>query len=432
MASLIDTNYWYMYPYYSEYSYLFNMTNPLTSIQNITPSNIFEIAQQAMYINNENQQLPTQITNVLVMLNSYANNLADTAAQLQLTSPNSVFNQMVATSSDPNSISATAQAGATASTYNVSVNQLAVAQQNIGTSLASNSITSLTPGTYSFTVQVGGKQYNISFNVNQGDTNQTVLNNMAQAINSANMGITAIVNNDPYLGTSQLVLNANSTGTNNAFTLTDVTGNAVSYTGANTVSVAAANATYTINGVSNTSQSNTIYLDNNNLAITFNKTVSNVTVTVTHDIQAISNSINNFVNEYNKMIAYVNQNQQYISPLVTSELVQSYEYQAANLQAIGITQNPDMTLSIDQNTLNSALQNNFNTVQTAFAGYDGLAVNVGQLAEQIAESPLTAYANEMVPIGNNYMGLYNSLGMLDTSLIWSMLLPSGQFVNSFI
>lgn len=324
------------------------------------------------------------------------------------------------------------QAGATASTYNVSVNQLAVAQQNIGTSLASNSITSLTPGTYSFTVQVGGKQYNISFNVNQGDTNQTVLNNMAQAINSADMGITAIVNNDPYLGTSQLVLNANSTGTNNAFTLTDVTGNAVSYTGANTVSVAAANATYTINGVSNTSQSNTIYLDNNNLAITFNKTVSNVTVTVTHDIQAISNSINNFVNEYNKMITYVNQNQQYISPLVTSELVQSYEYQAANLQAIGITQNPDMTLSIDQNTLNSALQNNFNTVQTAFAGYNGLAVNVGQLAEQIAESPLTAYANEMVPIGNNYMGLYNSLGMLDTSLIWSMLLPSGQFVNSFI
>ncbi|MDI3312139.1 MAG: flagellar filament capping protein FliD [Thermoanaerobacterium sp.] len=433
MAGSIDTSYMYMmYPYHSDYSYLFNMSNPLTSMQNIVPDNIFQIAQQAMYTNIENQQLPMQTTNALVMLNSYANNLGETASQLQLTSPNNVFNQMVATSSDPNFISVLAQAGATASTYSVSVNQLAMAQQNIGTSLASNSVTSLTPGTYSFTAQVGGQQYNISFNVNQGDTNQTVLDNMAQAINSANIGITAVVNNNSYLGTSQLEINANSTGTNNAFTLTDVNGNAVSYTGANTVSVEATNANYTINGVSNTSQSNTVNIDNNNLTITFAKTVSNATVTVMPDTQSISDSINNFVNEYNEMLTYANQNQQYISPLVVSGLTQSYEYQASNLQAIGITQNPDMTFSIDQNTLNNAIQNNFSTVQAAFAGFDGLAVNVGQFAGQIAESPLTDYANEVMPTVNNNMGIYNSTGMLDASLIQTMLMPSGQFINSLI
>ncbi|WP_078060356.1 flagellar filament capping protein FliD, partial [Desulfotomaculum copahuensis] len=428
-----DTSYMYMmYPYYSDYSYLFNTSNPLTSLSNISSDNISQIAQQALYTDMENQQLPMQSTNALVMLNSYANNLAETASQLQLTSPDNVFNQMVATSSDPTSISVSAQPGATASTYSVTVNQLAMAQQNNGTSLSSNSVTSLTPGTYSFTAQVGGQQYNISFNVNQGDTNQTVLDNMAQAINSANIGITAIVNNNPYLGTSQLEINANNTGTNNAFTLTDVSGNAVSYTGANTVTVKATNANYTINGVSGTSQTNTVNVDNNNLTMTFNNTVSNATVTVAPDTQSISDSINNFVNNYNEMLTYVNQNQQYISPLVASELTQSYEYQASNLQAIGITQNPDMTLSIDQNTLNNAIQNNFSTVQAAFAGFDGLAVNVGQFAGQIAESPLTDYANETMPLVNNNMGIYDSTGMLDASLIQTMLMPSGQFINSLI
>ncbi|ORX23339.1 flagellar hook protein FliD [Thermoanaerobacterium sp. PSU-2] len=433
MASYLDTSYMYMmYPYYSDYSYLFNTSNPLTSLSNISSDNISQIAQQALYTDMENQQLPMQSINALVMLNSYANNLNETASQLQLTSPDNVFNQMVATSSDPNSISVSAQPGATASTYSVTVNQLAMAQQNNGTSLSSNSVTSLTPGTYSFTAQVGGQQYNISFNVNQGDTDQTVLDNMAQAINSANIGITAIVNNNPYLGTSQLEINANNTGTNNAFTLTDVSGNAVSYTGANTVTVEATNANYTINGVSGTSQTNTVNVDNNNLTMTFNKTVSNATVTVAPDTQSISDSINNFVNDYNEMLTYVNQNQQYISPLVASELTQSYEYQASNLQAIGITQNPDMTLSIDQNTLNNAIQNNFSTVQAAFAGFDGLAVNVGQFAGQIAESPLTDYANETMSLVNNNMGIYDSTGMLDASLIQTMLMPSGQFINSLI
>lgn len=433
MASYLDTSYMYMmYPYYSDYSYLFNTSNPLTSLSNISSDNISQIAQQALYTDMENQQLPMQSTNALVMLNSYANNLAETASQLQLTSPDNVFNQMVATSSDPNSISVSAQPGATASTYSVTVNQLAMAQQNNGTSLSSNSVTSLTPGTYSFTAQVGGQQYNISFNVNQGDTNQTVLDNMAQAINSANIGITAIENNNPYLGTSQLEINANNTGTNNAFTLTDVSGNAVSYTGANTVTVEATNANYTINVVSGTSQTNTVNVDNNNLTMTFNKTVSNATVTVAPDTQSISDSINNFVNDYNEMLTYVNQNQQYISPLVASELTQSYEYQASNLQAIGITQNPDMTLSIDQNTLNNAIQNNFSTVQAAFAGFDGLAVNVGQFVGQIAESPLTDYANETMSLVNNNMGIYDSTGMLDASLIQTMLMPSGQFINSLI
>jgi flagellar hook-associated protein 2 len=433
MTDCIDTSYMYMmYPYYSDYSYLFNTSNPLTSLPNISSDNISQIAQQALYTDMHNQQLPMQTTNALVMLNSYANNLAEAASQLQLTSPDNVFNQMVATSSDPNSISVSAQSGATASTYNVTVNQLAMAQQNNGTSLSSNSITSLTPGTYSFTAQVGGQQYNISFNVNQGDTNQTVLDNMAQAINCANVGITAIVNNNPYFGTSQLEINANNTGTNNAFTLTDVSGNAVSYTGANTVTAEATNANYTINGVSGTSQTNTVNVDNNNLTMTFNKTISDATVTVAHDMQSISNSINNFVNNYNEMLTYVNQNQQYISPLVASELTQNYEYQASNLQAIGITQNPDMTLSIDQNTLNNAIQNNFSTIQAAFSGFDRLAVNVGQFAEQIAESPLTDYANETMPLVNNNMGIYDSTGMLDTSLIQTMLMPSGQFINSLI
>ncbi|HHV75320.1 MAG TPA: flagellar hook protein FliD, partial [Thermoanaerobacterium sp.] len=68
MASYFDTSYMYMmYPYYSDYSYLFNMSNPLTSLSNISSDNISQIAQQALYTDMENQQLPMQSTNALVM-----------------------------------------------------------------------------------------------------------------------------------------------------------------------------------------------------------------------------------------------------------------------------------------------------------------------------------------------------------------------------
>lgn len=390
------------------------------------------MSEQASSANSYSTQQPTNIINSLTTFNDYANNLLQAATPLQTSSYDNIFQQTIATSSS-SSISAQSQPGATQATYNVSVNQLAAAQQNIGNALTSNTTTGLAAGTYTMNIQSNGTNHSVSFNVNSGDTNQTVLNNIATAINNAGTGVTASVNNDTNLGTSTLVLNSNNTGTNNAFTITDTTGNAVSYTGAGNVHTAAANANYSINGVSGTSQSNTVYLDNQNVSLTFSGSTTNATVTVSPDTQAVNSSISNFVNNYNNMINYLNQNQQYISPDVVSNLEQSYENQSANLAAIGITQNSDMTLSVNQNALNSAIQNNFSQVQDAFSGLDGIAVTTGQIAQNITSNPLTTYANPAAYIPqSSTAATYNYLGTLNTSNIISQLLPSGQLINTSI
>lgn len=421
----------YYYNYYSSMNLLNSFTQS-TSSQGISLDQLMTMSEQAGSINSYNSQLPTNVINSLTSFNNYANNLLQASTPLQTTSYDNIFQQTVATSSS-SSISVQSQSGATQSTYNVTVSQLAAAQQNTGTSLSSSAATGLSAGTYTLNIQSNNTNYSVNFNVNAGDTNQTVLSNMATAINNVGSGVTAKVNNDTNLGTSTLVLNSNSTGTNNAFTITDISGNAVSYTGAGNTTTTSANASYSVNGVSNTSQSNTVSLDNQNVSMTFSGLATNATVTVSPDTQAVNSAISNFVNNYNNLVNYANQNQQYISPDVIGSLEQSYQYQSANLASIGITQNSDMTLSIDQSTLSSALKNNFSQVQDAFSGLDGLAVNTGQIAQNITSSPLTTYVNPSVYEQQyNSLATYNYLGMLDTSNIISQLLPSGSMFNTTI
>jgi len=101
-----------------------------------------------------------------------------------------------------------------------------------------------------------------------------------------------------------------------------------------------------------------------------------VTVTVANNTQAESTAITNFVNAYNTVVSYINQNDTYDSQTATGGILLG-DFQATsilnslgeaatsavpgvnplanNLAAIGITVNSDGTLSINSNTLNQAL-----------------------------------------------------------------------------
>ncbi len=417
------------YPNYWDASYILNYLNNQSSGQQLS---IYNVAQQAQSVNNWNMQQPSMMANTMTTFTNYANQLWQASTPLQADNSGNVFNQRVTTSSDSNAVTAQALTGATVATYNVGVTQVAAAQQNVGGALTSSATTGLAAGNYTFNLNVNNTNYAVSFNVNAGDTEQTVLNNMAQAINATGASVTASVSNDTTAGTSKLVIDANNTGTTNAFTLSDVTGNAVSYTGAGTTTTAATNASYSVNGVSYTSSSNSVYLDNGNVTLNLSGTTSNATVSVATDNQAISSAINNFVTAYNNLLNYVNANQQYINPEVAIDLSGAYNEQLPALEAAGITQNPDQTLAVNQTTLNNALQNDLGSVQAAFSGLGGLAVEVGSQSQQIASNPLNTFANSLATVNNNYYGIYNYLGALDKASLLSSLFPSGQSVNLLI
>jgi flagellar hook-associated protein 2 len=392
------------------------------------------VALEQLFASQYMTQQQTLLAQALTGLQSYGRQLYEAANQLTLSNVNNVFTQRVATSSAPDILTAQALPNATTASYQITVTQLAAAQQNVGTALASTGTTAVTPGTNTFGLTIGGTTYNLSVNILSTDTNQTALGKIASAINAANAGVTATVVNDTTAGTSRLQITANNTGIASAFSLSDITGNAVAATGANTVNVAAANAQYTVNGVSYTSQPNNVLLDNGLLTVNFFKTsTAQVTLTVGPDTQAIGNAVNNLVNAYNSLVSYAAQNAGFLSPVISQSLANAYELKAPELNALGITSNTNGTLSVNQNTLTTAVTQNLGNVMSAFGGANGFAVNLALLGQEITTSPLWSFA---APQTQQIMGFfpvtYSYLLTLNQSQIAAALLPTGALVNTLV
>lgn len=68
----------------------------------------------------------------------------------------------------------------------------------------------------------------------------------------------------------------------------------------------------------------------------------------------------------------------------------------------------------------------------AFSEVDGFTVNIGSIGQPIVNSPLTDYANVLLYAENNYVSIYNNLGMLNTASMISMLLSPGQLFNAWV
>lgn len=172
---------------------------------------------------------------------------------------------------------------------------------------------------------------------------------------------------------------------------------------------------------------------NANLSVsnTYNVSVSNsATDQQNSGNELTSDSINNFINAYNNMVSFVSQNQQYLNSSLTNQLSNSFQNASSNLQLIGITQNTDGTLAINQDTLNDALQNNILGVQSAFSGVDGIAVSAGDLAQSITQNSLSDYANSSSNTSSTMGGspasleLYNNFAALQQDYQWSTLINS--------
>ena len=106
---------------------------------------------------------------------------------------------MAVAASDPDVLTATAvdafstDSGATEATYEISVAQLARGQENSGLELNTAGASVVDMGTNTFNVNIDGQDYELSIEVTEGDTNEDVLQKMAQSINDASIGTRAEV-----------------------------------------------------------------------------------------------------------------------------------------------------------------------------------------------------------------------------------------------
>ncbi len=343
------------------------------------------------------------------------------------------------TSSDSSVVTATAEANATAGTHSILVTQLAK-----NDTLVSNELTqsgtdisaSTGAGTDTFSVTVDNTTTNVNVAVNSGDTNSTVLSNMASAINAANIGVTASVVDDTT-STARLVLQSESSGSANAVSVADVTGNLAASVGwtssvisgrtAETSTTAgfvnsatsSLDANFTLDGVQIVRGSNKVsdVLTGVtlNLASTQLATDAPVTLTVGADTTSIQSTVQNFINAYNSAMTELNTDiadttstdssgnetvnrgslagdvtfmnlQLSLQSMIVGQVSSVQSGNPNNLSEIGITLGNDGTLSIsDQSKFTNAVTSNPQAVIDLFNSSSGVAVQLNNLLTQFTQ-----------------------------------------------
>ncbi len=350
------------------------------------------------------------------------------AKKLTLDDYNSVFNDRTASSSDAGVLTATAvnafsaDSGAAKGTYSISVTQVAQTQVNTGLDLDHDAASVVGTGTNTFTVTIGGQDHELEVIVSEGDTNEEVLRKIALAINGANLGINAGIGDGGEAGTRNLTVTAMDTGASSAFTISDVSGNAVSATGVGTVSRAAQYAAYSVDGASTVSSSNTIYLNEGLVTVTLKGTGDSV-LTVSPDEEKIEDAVTALVSGLNTVMGNLEKNSDYIKDEVFASVASFITDNRSGLASIGISQNEDGTLVIDKTLLSAAVSGNMDTIKDVLNDFDGLAVRITGYASRVAtDSPLN-YAKEAENVSTEFTDyIYGtSAGLLQRMMTGSML-----------
>ena len=283
-------------------------------------------------------------------------------------------------SSNNNLVTATAAPGTAAGNTTVVINNLASTGSFTSTTVASS--TTALPAE-SFTITNGS---GTAATITTGSGVNT-LTDLEAAVNNAGLGVTASIITDAT--GSRLAITSNTSGAAGNFTATS-TGTTFSFATA----VTGTNASLVVNGINISSATNTVTGAVPGLTLNLLSAPSpatSVSLTVAPDASAASAAINQFVTDYNTAISDLNsefsdtgsgQGSLAEDPTVQNLqniLEQAVGYTATpatgnstttvpNLTSLGISVNADGTITLDNTTLNNAIQNNFGDVQNFFQG----------------------------------------------------------------
>lgn len=284
-----------------------------------------------------------------------------------------VFTTRTATSSQPNVISASADASAAIGNHVITVGNLATTSSYYTSPLASSS-TTFTTG--SFNLQVGS---NSPVTITVDGTNNT-LDSLAAYLNAQHLGVAASVVNDAT--GARLALVSQSTGQPGDLAISaNTTG--LSFT----KSASGTNAALTIDGVPISSASNTVTgaLAGVTLQLTGVSTTP-VQLSIGQDTNGIKQAINDFVSSYNAVISAINL-QFKVDPntytagelasdsalrSVQTSLLKDITYSVSdnngfvNLASMGIDMQNDGTLTVNDAKLSDALANHVSSIQNFF------------------------------------------------------------------
>ncbi|HUW27669.1 MAG TPA: flagellar filament capping protein FliD [Sulfuriferula sp.] len=413
------------------------------------------------------------------------------SAMQGLSSP-AQFQSLTATLADATVATASASTGATPGTYALEVSSLAQAQKLVSAGQASTSAAigsgATTTLTFDFGTISGGTLSNgtytgASFTSNGAgsksitiDASNNSLSGIRDAINSANIGVSATIVNDGSATPNRLVLTDTTTGISNSMKIS-VSGDAtlsslLSQDPANNSgqalaeTVTAQNANFKLDGVAITKTTNTV--TDAIQGVTLNLAKTNVgtptSLTVAQDAGSVTTAVNAFVTAYNNITqtlaaataydpttkqaalfngdASVSLMQNQIRRVLSTQVAGGASA-LTQLSQIGVTLQKDGTLAVDNTKLQSAVTSNFSDIAGLFAavgktsdslvGYSSAgaltapgaySVNVSQLATQ-GNATASAAAGLTITTGVN-----DTLQVLVDGVTTNVTLAQGSYANA--
>jgi flagellar hook-associated protein 2 len=299
-----------------------------------------------------------------------------------------------ATVADKNIASATTSSDAVAGSYSLQVNNLATVATATSVPFAST-----TPvGTGTLTIGVGAASTSISI-----DTTNSTLAGIAAAINSApnNPGVSASV--ITTTDGSRLVLTGTRTGAANQITVTPSGGDG-GLASLGLTTVAAQDASFSINGFPATSGSNVVSTAITGVTLNFLQASAAATptnLTISPDTSSAQASIDKFVTAVNGVLSSIqtltsyDPSTQTAGPLNGNATLEAFQNQlqsilgkftngsggVKSLTDLGISAGTDGTYSTDDTKLANALSANLASIGNLLGGTNGIATQIANLVD---------------------------------------------------
>ena len=413
--------------YYGNYNNFsnsyFNSTNALNQLKLQQALDKLDKKTSSSSSNTATSSLSSNASTFLRNYDSAMSDLMSAANSLRDVNSSGVSNSLTVNSSDSDVLTASKNYTLRKpESFDVSVQQLAAAQQNVSTAVTSNA-KATEDANFSIVTNKGTANINVS-SVNEygvQKTNRQLLNDVAKEINRQSVGVKASVETTKD-GKSVLKLTSKETGTDNSFI---VNGEFAKNNGLSEATTAAQNAQYSVtdsNGFTEefTSSSNNVSLDYGKASMTL-KSVGDATVSVGVDNKNIADAVENLVDKFNKALSVVSSNADRGSG-VKNQLSQMLSGPAPekSLKLIGITKNADGSLSLNKDTLLEKLDEDPELIKDIISGNHGLA----QGAYRSAESGMSRSANSLISKDLKQMQQETSM---DTLSLMSRFANSGAY-----
>lgn len=297
----------------------------------------------------------------------------------------------------------------------ITVHKMATAQENTGRSVASNT-TGLTPGKYSFDINVFEESYSFQFPVGQGMNNYEIQKELSNFINAADIGIEARVEHDAKDSRSQITLTSTSTGSGingtPAFTITDTTKfdgrGIVEYFNLDNTTKQGNNASFNLNGIDRETRGNSFTYNNLMTISLHSESDKPVLITRTTNSEKIVDSLETITTSYNSLIdTAVNNTEKGNEPHKLVNSIESSIYALRNsMESCGITLDATGHMVVDKSLAYQAADDG--DLKDLLINSDGMINGLKHKVKDISMNPMefiqktiVTYPNHSKPAVNN-------------------------------